>query len=70
MINSSAIKERLKELNLTQKDAANSMNCKQSTASLKINNRRPMYLDEAWALARLLKVEDNFCVYFFAHDVA
>lgn len=48
MINSSAIKERLKELNLTQKDAATSMNCKQSTASLKINNRRPMYLDEAW----------------------
>lgn len=70
MINSAAIKERLKELNLTQKDAATSMNCKQSTASLKINNRRPMYLDEAWALARLLKVEDNFCAYFFAHNVA
>lgn len=70
MVNSAAIKERLKDLGLTQKDAAISMKCKQSTASLKINNRRPMFLDEAWALAVLLGVEDNFCSYFFDQKVA
>lgn len=70
MVNSKAIRRRLKELNLKQKDAADCIGCKPSTASLKINNRRPMYLDEAWKLAVLLGVESEFQAYFFAPDVA
>ena len=56
MVNSEAIKSRMKELNLRQKDAANCLGCRPSTACQKINNRRPMYLDEAWKLAILLGV--------------
>lgn len=71
MVNSERIKERLKELGLTQKDAAICMRCAQATASQKINNRRPMYLDEAERLSQLLKIEQElFCTYFFAPEVA
>lgn len=70
MVNSEAIKNRMRELNLRQKDAANCLGCKPSTACQKINNRRPMYLDEAWKLAILLGVENEFRTYFFAPNVA
>ena len=70
MVNSEAIKNRMKELNLRQKDAANCLGCKPSTACQKINNRRPMYLDEAWKLAILLGVENEGRTYVFAPNVA
>lgn len=64
-INSKKIKERIKELGLTQGDAANALGLAQSTASQKINNIRSMSVDEAEKLAELLKIGDqDFCIYF------
>lgn len=64
-INSKKIKERIKELGLTQGDAAKALGLAQSTASQKINNIRSMSVDEAEKLAELLKIGDqDFCIYF------
>lgn len=42
MINSNKIKGRLRELNLTQKDAAEALGIAQSTTAQKLNGTRPM----------------------------
>lgn len=66
MLNSNKIKGRLVELGLTQKDVADALNIAQPTASQKINNIRPMDLNEAERLAKLLKInESEFQLYFF-----
>ena len=66
MINSKEIKERAKKLGIRQSDIANALGIKQSTACQKINNARPMSLEEAEILAELLRIEDeDFSVYFF-----
>lgn len=71
MINSSRIKNRLKELSIRQKDVALELGLRQSSFNLKINNRRPMTLDEAEKIADILKIPDEeFSVYFFAKEVA
>ena len=44
------------ELQLTQKDVAKVLNIAQSTANQKINNIRPMDLDEAEKICDLLKI--------------
>lgn len=67
MLNVIKIRGRMAELNITQKDVATELNIAQSTASQKLNRIRPMDLDEAEILARLLKLEDSqFAEYFFA----
>ncbi len=66
MINTSKIKGRLAELGLTQKDIAKALDIAQPTANQKINNIRPMDLNEAEQLAKLLQISaEEFQVYFF-----
>ena len=71
MINSNKIKGRLRELNLTQKDAAEALGIAQSTMAQKLNGTRPMTIYEAEALAELLEIEDmQYGVYFFNRKIA
>lgn len=54
------------ELQLTQKDVADSLGLAQPTINQKINNIRPMDLDEAEKLSDLLNIPpDEFAIYFF-----
>ena len=67
MRNISKIRGRMAELSLTQSDVANALNVAQSTACQKLNRVRPMDLDEAEKLAKLLQLDDSqFGEYFFA----
>lgn len=71
MINSQKVNARMKELDLTQTKVAAEMNIAQSTLNGKINNVRPMDLEEAELLQRILKIADSeFGSYFFYHGVA
>lgn len=66
MINTNKIKGRMAELQITQKDVATQLNIAQPTANQKINNIRPMDLDEAEKLSEMLKIPpEEFGVYFF-----
>lgn len=66
MINTKRIKGRMAEMGITQKDVAKRLGIAQPTANQKINNIRPMDLDEAEKLASLLEIDaGNFCDYFF-----
>ena len=56
MINSSKIKGKMVEMGINQKDVAKELNLAPPTVSQKINNIRPMDLDEAEALAKMLKI--------------
>ncbi len=66
MINTAAVKARMKALRMTQREAAEKLGYTQATLSLKLNNRRRMTVEEAWALAKLLGVEEELRRYFFA----
>ena len=71
LANTQKILDRIRELGFKQTDLAQSLGIKQSTLSLKINNKRPFYLDEAIRLALLLNIgDDEFSLYFFAKEVA
>lgn len=71
MINSRKVNARMKELELTQTKVAADMNIAQPTLSQKINNARPMDLEEAEKLQIILEIPDNeFKSYFFYHGVA
>ena len=66
MINARKIKGRLVELGLTQRDVSKALGIAQSTVNQKINNVRPMNLEEAEQLAVLLKLDTGeFGTYFF-----
>lgn len=66
MINTNKIKGRMAELQLTQKDIADSLGLAQPTVNQKINNIRPMDLNEAEKLSILLNISpEDFAVYFF-----
>ena len=66
VVNSRKIKGRLVELGLTQKDVAEKIGVAQPTVNQKINNIRPMDLQEAEAIADLLKIcPIVFVLYFF-----
>lgn len=66
MINTNKVKGRMAELQLTQKDVADSLGLAQPTINQKINNIRPMDLDEAEKLSDLLNIPpDEFAIYFF-----
>ena len=67
MLNVSKVRGRMAELSLTQADVASALNIAQSTACQKLNRVRPMDLDEAEMLAKLLQLDDSdFGEYFFA----
>lgn len=69
MINSRKIKERAKELGIRQADIAMAWGIKQSSANQKINNVRPMYLQEAEILADTLQISnEEFADYFLARE--
>lgn len=54
------------ELQITQKDVANSLGLAQPTVNQKINNIRPMDLNEAEKLSDLLEIKpEDFAIYFF-----
>ena len=59
MINSSKIKGKMVEMGINQKDVAKELNLAPPTVSQKINNIRPMDLDEAEALAKMLRSEER-----------
>lgn len=66
MLNTNKIKGKLAELGLTQRDVAKALSIAQPTANQKINNIRPMDLEEAEKLAELLQIKSNeFKEYFF-----
>lgn len=67
MLNVPKIRGRMAELDITQKDVARALNIATSTASQKLNRVRPLDLDEAEELAKLLQLhDDQFAEYFFA----
>lgn len=67
MLNVSKVRDRMAELLLNQSDVARALNVAQSTACQKLNRVRPMDLDEAEKLAKLLQLDDSqFGEYFFA----
>ncbi|MBQ8263567.1 MAG: helix-turn-helix transcriptional regulator [Clostridia bacterium] len=71
MINSEAIKKRMKELGITQKDLAERLGVAKPTVSQKINGVRPLYLDEAEAIADAIKLSSSeFVQIFFAKEIA
>lgn len=61
------------ELGLTQKDVAGKdvWNCALPTVSQKLSGVRPIYLDEANALAKLLKLTElEYYEFFYADRIA
>lgn len=71
MVNTTKIKARIIEVGLTQTAVAGALHIAQSTLNQKINNVRPMTLDEAEAMQRFLSIPDaDFCAYFFSSAVA
>lgn len=66
MINTSKIKGRMAEMQITQKDVAKALELAQPTVNQKINNIRPMDLNEAEKLSDLLNIKpEDFAIYFF-----
>lgn len=66
MINTNKIKGRMSEKQLTQKDIADKLGLAQPTVNQKINNIRPMDLNEAEKLSDILEIPENeFALYFF-----
>ncbi|KAF5066234.1 helix-turn-helix transcriptional regulator [Oscillibacter valericigenes] len=65
MINSSAVKLRMKALQLTQDAVASKMGLSQCVLSQKINNKRPMTIKEAEKLQEILKIPDAEFRFFF-----
>ncbi|WP_342432639.1 helix-turn-helix transcriptional regulator [Neobacillus sp. FSL H8-0543] len=71
MINTLKVKSRLVELGLNQKDVAKKLGLSLPTVSQKINNKRPMHLNEVMELANLLMIDETKLVtYFFCNYVA
>ncbi len=66
MINTNKIKGRMAEMQITQKDIAKTLGLAQPTVNQKINNIRPMDLNEAEKLSNLLCIRpEDFAIYFF-----
>lgn len=66
MLNSKLIKQRMAQMGLTQKNLAEMLNLASPTVNQKINNSRPLTLQEAEKIAKILKIEDSlFGEYFF-----
>jgi hypothetical protein len=56
---------------MSNRDVAVELKLASPTVSQKINNVRPMYLDEAEKMAKLLNIKaEEFTAYFFVNYVA
>lgn len=67
MVNTNKLKGLLREKGITQADLAKFLELSQPTVNQKINNVRPMTLDEAEKLSTMLEIDaGEFGVYFFA----
>ncbi len=67
MLNVQKVKGRMAEMGLNQGDVAKALGVAQATANQKLNRVRPMSLEEANKLAKLLNLDDSqFGLYFFA----
>lgn len=70
MPNEVLLKERMREIGITQKEVARMLGVAQPTLCLKIKGLRPFYLTEAEKLADILEIPDsNFGDYFFNCDL-
>lgn len=66
MLNTSAIKSRMRELGVTQSELAGAVRMATPTICQKLNNIRPTTLEEAEKIAVKLKIADSeFGHYFF-----
>lgn len=65
MINSKMLKRRMKRLGISQKELARALGIAQPTFSQKINNVRPMGLQEAELIASMLGITDSDFESFF-----
>lgn len=71
MVNSQMLKEKMKEQGVSVKELALSLDIAAPTMSQKINNVRPMYLDEVWDIAQKLQIDvSDYGAYFFNHEIA
>lgn len=71
MINSTRIKERMKQMKVTQAQLAGKLGIKAPTMNQKLNNVRPMFLHEADIVAKELGIgPELFCAYFFWNEIA
>ena len=67
MLNVAKIRGRMAELKITQKEIARELNLAGPTVSQKLNQIRPMNLDEAEKIAHILRINDSeFGEYFFS----
>ena len=67
MINTQAIKDRMKETGVTQAMLAAAVGIATPTMNQKIHNIRPLTLDEAEKVASELRIgNEEFAAYFFA----
>lgn len=67
MINTQAIKARMKETGVTQAKLAAAVGIATPTMNQKIHNLRPLTLDEAEKVASELSIKnEEFAAYFFA----
>ena len=67
MINTKKIKGKMAEKGLTQSTLAGVIGMAQATLSQKINNQRPMDIQEAYEIQKALEIPDHeFGTYFFA----
>lgn len=68
-MNSAKIKGRMVELGLQQKDLATAWECAVPTVSQKLNGIRPIDLEEAGKLGKLLRLsEEEYYTYFFCNN--
>jgi len=71
MVNTQKILGRIRERGVRQGEIAAELGIKQSTLSLKINNKRPFFLEEAIKLASILDIQGSeFVSYFFISKIA
>lgn len=68
MVNSEAIKKRLKAFNKKQKDVAELWGIRECSANQKINGVRPITLKEADLLADMLLIPHNEYRFYFLLD--
>jgi transcriptional regulator with XRE-family HTH domain len=67
MVNTLKIKARMVEYGKTQKDIGSELGIAAATVSQKLNNIRPMDLNEAEKLCKILEIDSGqFGEYFFA----
>lgn len=66
MLNTKAIKRRMREMGISQAELAGALGIATPTMCQKINNIRPLTLNEAEQIAKKLQIADkDFGIYFF-----